>query len=251
MAESLLSCLVPRMLGRFTKKAPRVRLELHCANCHDIRNGVLSGEYDMGLYYDVGGHTSSLSLERLGRAEGVLVSAPSMPDSLRDFTSFHQEKDVAFIINEPRSVFRERMEAYLRVRDIRLSSTVEIWNIESIRRCVAEGMGVSFLPRFTGVYALIIGMAASAILSAALNLRLIAKKSKEKVRFWKHTLISTATILPASLFGILTLNMLSAFLPIAAATVLCAFMLLAAHALFLFALGLARPRWIKVLVRKS
>ena len=149
VAESLLSCLVPRMLGRFTKKAPRVRLELHCANCHDIRNGVLSGEYDMGLYYDVGGHTSSLSLERLGRAEGVLVAAPSMPDSLRDFTSFHQEKDVAFIINEPRSMFRERMEAYLRVRDIRLSSTVEIWNIESIRRCVAEGMGVSFLPRFT------------------------------------------------------------------------------------------------------
>ena len=110
---------------------------------------------------------------------------------------------------------------------------------------------VWFLPRFAGVYALMIGMAASSIVSAVLNLRLITKKSKEKVRFCKHTLISAATIVPASLFGILTLNMLSALLPAAAATVLCAFILLSAHALFLFALGLVRPRWIKAFVRRS
>ncbi|HJD97583.1 LysR family transcriptional regulator [Mailhella massiliensis] len=148
VAESLLSCLAPSMLAEFAQKAPRVRLELHCRNCHDIRNGVLSGEYDMGVYYNVGGHTKSLSLEKLGRAEGALVAPPSLAPGLRDFDTPHQEKDVAFIINEPRSVFRERMEAYLRARDILLSSTVEIWNIEAIKRCVAAGMGVSFLPRF-------------------------------------------------------------------------------------------------------
>ena len=49
VAESLFSCLVPRMLGRFTQKAPRVGLKLHCANCHDICNGVLSGGYGLSV----------------------------------------------------------------------------------------------------------------------------------------------------------------------------------------------------------
>ena len=110
---------------------------------------------------------------------------------------------------------------------------------------------VWFLPQVAGVYALMIGMAASSLASAALNLRLIVKKSKEKVRFFKHTLLSAATILPASLFGALALDLFSSFLPAAAATVLCALVLPAAHALFLFALGLVRPKWVKVLVRKA
>ncbi len=147
-AESLLSCRMPRMLGRFSRLAPGVRLILHCRNCHDIRNGILSGEYDMGIYYDVGGHTRSLSLTGVGRSEGVLVASPDLPQPLRDFVSPHQQKNVSFVINEPRSVYRERMEAYLRTKDIVLRNTVEVWNIEAIRRCVADGMGVTFLPRF-------------------------------------------------------------------------------------------------------
>ena len=148
VAESLLSYRVHHILGAFVREAPRVRLELHSLNCHDIRDGLLSGDYDMGVYYDVGGHPHTLELTALGTAEGIIVASPDLAPELADFTTPHQEKDVSFIINEPRSIYRERMEAYLRSRNILLRNTIELWSIEAIKKTVAGNLGVSFLPRF-------------------------------------------------------------------------------------------------------
>ena len=108
-----------------------------------------------------------------------------------------------------------------------------------------------FLPAYIGVYAQIAGMAASAVISCILNLRLIVKKSKEKVCFLKHTLISAVSILPVCLLGVLLRNLFISVMPLFPAVLLTGAILLAADALFLFALGLAEPRWAKVLVRRS
>lgn len=108
-----------------------------------------------------------------------------------------------------------------------------------------------FLPQFVGIYGLLIGMASSSVISMILNLRLIQKKCKEKVRFLKYTLCSAAAILPASVFGILLHNVLSALLPHLPATILCGIILLGAEGLFLLALGLAQPRWVRLLVKKA
>ena len=108
-----------------------------------------------------------------------------------------------------------------------------------------------FLPQFIGIYALIVGMAASSVLSAVLNLILIQKKSREKVRFLKHTALSAVSILPAILFGSLLHNLLSHYLLPVSAAIVCGVVLLCAEILFLFSLDLAQPRWIKTLVKKS
>lgn len=108
-----------------------------------------------------------------------------------------------------------------------------------------------FLPAYIGVYAQIAGMAASAVISCILNLRLIVKKSKEKVRFLKHTLISVVSILPVCLLGVLLRNLFVTVMPLFPAVILTGAILLAADLLFLFALGLAEPRWAKLLVKKS
>ena len=110
---------------------------------------------------------------------------------------------------------------------------------------------VWFLPQIAGIYALLIGMTASSCITMVLNFILLAKKSKEKVCFQKHTLCSAAAILPACLFGILLKNVLFRLLPTLPATLLCGAILAAAEALFLLALGLAQPRWVKLLFRKS
>ena len=110
---------------------------------------------------------------------------------------------------------------------------------------------VWFLPQFAGIYALLIGMTASSCITMVLNFSLLAKKSKEKVRFQKHTLCCTAAILPACLFGILLKNVLFKLLPTLPATLLCGAILAAAEGLFLLVLGLAQPRWVKLLFRRS
>lgn len=109
---------------------------------------------------------------------------------------------------------------------------------------------VLLLPQFAGVYALMIGAAASAVITTFLNLRLIAKKSMEKVRFCKHTLISAASILPAIVFGTLLRGTLLAFLPALPAAILCGCAVMAAQGLFLMAAGTVRPQWVLVLLKR-
>lgn len=48
VAESLLSYKLHTLLSDFVERAPAVKLQLHSLNCHDIREGILSGQYDPG-----------------------------------------------------------------------------------------------------------------------------------------------------------------------------------------------------------
>lgn len=148
VAESLLACKFAPVITRFMERAPDVRLELHSRNCHDIRNDLVAGRYDMGIYYDVGGHPHTLELTELGKTYGTIVASPDLPQDMRDLSTPHQRKELSFITSEARSVYRERMETYLRAQDIRLRNTVELWNIETIKQCVASTPSISFLPRF-------------------------------------------------------------------------------------------------------
>lgn len=108
-----------------------------------------------------------------------------------------------------------------------------------------------FLPNYIGIYAQIAGMASSALITCVLNLYLIVKKNKEKVCFFKHTLICAASILPVCLLGTLLRNLFVSIMPHFPAVLLTGAILLAADALFLFALGLAEPKWAKLLLRKT
>ena len=110
---------------------------------------------------------------------------------------------------------------------------------------------VWFLPQVAGVYALLIGMTASYLLTMFLNLRLILKKCREKPHFLKHALCTAATLPPVILFGVLLRRMLGSLLPDLAAIGLCFVLLAAVQALFLYALGLIKPRWVTVFLRRK
>lgn len=146
--ESLLSYKMQQILKQFVERAPKVKLALQCLNCHEIKDGILSGELDMGVYYDVGGHPATLELFDICEFEGVIVASPALSPELRDFDCPEQEKDTSFIINEPRSIYREIMENYLKDKKILFRNTIELWSIEAIKNSVASNLGFSFLPRF-------------------------------------------------------------------------------------------------------
>ena len=107
-----------------------------------------------------------------------------------------------------------------------------------------------FLPSVLGVYAQTAGIAASSLVCCILNIRLILKKNKEKVRFFKHTFICTISIFPVILFGKLLHDLFNNFMPLFPAAIATATILLAANALFLFAIGLAEPKWVRILLKK-
>ena len=146
IGETLLAYKMPAVLERFKRLAPGVRLSLRSLNCYVIRDALLADEADLGIFYRVG-NDAALLMESFGEQPLVLVASPALSGDI-DFTRPDQHLPVSFIINEPQCIFRQIFESTLRQRAITLDGTIELWSIESIKRCVASNLGVSFLPRF-------------------------------------------------------------------------------------------------------
>lgn len=143
--ETLLAYKMPQVLQRFKMRAPKVRLSLQSLNCYVIRDALLDDEVDLGVFYRVG-NDDALTMQPLGEQSLVLVASPLLHDV--DFTQPDQHIPCSFIINEPQCIFRQLFENQIRQRRITLDNTIELWSIESIKKCVAANLGVSFLPRF-------------------------------------------------------------------------------------------------------
>ena len=148
LAESILSYKIQPVLKAFIRQAPGVRLSLSSLNCHDIKDALMTGEADVGVYYDVGGHAGTLQVHRLGSFRPALVASPQLAKDERDFVTPGQDKACNLVINEKRSIYREHIEGLFKRHRITVAGTVELWSIEAIKMSVASNLGISYLPRF-------------------------------------------------------------------------------------------------------
>lgn len=147
IGETLLCYRMPDILRKFHNKAPKARLFLQSMNCYDIRDALLEGALDMGVFYEeVGGFGSNLAVYPMGRYPAVLVASPEIKKAYPDFVTPDREIPVPLIINEPTCIFRQMFEAYLRKKSIRLDHTIELWSIPTIKKLVSNNVGISFLP---------------------------------------------------------------------------------------------------------
>ncbi|MBO5851360.1 MAG: oligosaccharide flippase family protein [Clostridia bacterium] len=72
---------------------------------------------------------------------------------------------------------------------------------------------IFFLPKYIGVYSLVLGLLLSYVTTAILNLNLIKKTCVKKPNFLRFILVSLLFIIPSSLFGYFLKNVLVKFLP--------------------------------------
>lgn len=150
VGETLLCYRMPVLLKEFHKRAPKARLFLRSMNCYDIRDELVSGALDIGIFYgDVEGFGTSLSTYPIETCPLSLVASPELKSKYPDFVTPDQQIPVPFIINEPNCVFRQIFEQYLREKSIQLDHTIELWSIPTIKNLVENNVGVSYLPRFS------------------------------------------------------------------------------------------------------
>lgn len=149
VGETLLCYKVPRILRKFREEAPKAQLFLRSMNCYDIRDELMTGALDIGIFYDyVGGFGTSLKTHAIDTYGLALLASPEMRDRFPDFITADQQIPVSFIINEPTCVFRQIFEQYLRKKSIMLDHTIEMWSITTIKNLVKNNVGITFLPRF-------------------------------------------------------------------------------------------------------
>ncbi len=146
MAETLLCYQMQPVIRTFRAMAPQVRLIIRSRNCLQIAENVRIGSCDLGVGYDMDWSRDALEVESLGEYEMALLAAPDFADP--DFVTPGQCKPVSLVTDEPDSIFRRRLEEYLQGRNITLDVTLELWSIETIKRCVMSNLGFTFLPRF-------------------------------------------------------------------------------------------------------
>lgn len=146
LAETLLCYRMQPVIRAFRERAPQVRLVIRDCNCMRIPANVRTGDCDLGVGYDMDWNREALEVEPLGSYDIVLLASPDFAE--RDFTTPGQRKAASLVTDEPDSIFRRRLEAYLRQREIKLDVTLELWSIETIKRCVMSNLGFTYLPRF-------------------------------------------------------------------------------------------------------
>lgn len=150
IGETLLCYRMPSILKTFHQKAPNTRLFLQSMNCYNIRDELLKGSLDLGIFYeDIGGMGNNIATSPFGKYSLALVSSPEIKQLFPDFITPRQKIPVPFIINEQTCIFRQIFEKYLNQKSIMLDYTIELWSIHTIKSLVKNNVGVSFLPTFT------------------------------------------------------------------------------------------------------
>jgi DNA-binding transcriptional LysR family regulator len=150
VGETLLCYRLPHILKRFHDHAPNAKLFLRSMNCYDIRNELLNGTLDIGVFYEnVGGFGDNLTLSPCGSYTMTLVASPEIKKEYSDFITPNQNIPLPLIINERTCVFRQIFEQYLQKKSIVLDHTIELWSIPTIKNLVKNCVGISYLPTFS------------------------------------------------------------------------------------------------------
>lgn len=149
VAETYLCYKLPAILKRFTEKAPKSKLYIHSMNCYEIRNQLINGVLDIGIFYEnIGGYADSLTTHKLDTYKVALFASPKIAGQFSDFITPSRKIDIPLIINEPNCIFRQIFEQYLKEKEIVLDHTIELGSIATIKRLVENDVGISFLPQF-------------------------------------------------------------------------------------------------------
>lgn len=143
------SYVLPAVLAAFARSHPQVAVDLQIANTREVAEAVQALEVDLGLI-EGASHWPGLEVQPWLRDELVIVCAPHDP-----LVAAARDKPVGaaalrqahWLLREAGSGTREMVEHALLPRLHQLPAAATLGSSEAIARCVAQGMGISCLPR--------------------------------------------------------------------------------------------------------
>ncbi|KOS68208.1 LysR family transcriptional regulator [Lysinibacillus contaminans] len=147
--ESLTVYRLEPILREFRKKFPHVSISLTNATCGDNKKAILNGSADLAFVMLPQMQDSDLIVHPLLDEPIVLVGSPDCLLNIIDERYKNQKISECLITNEKECSYRRIFEEYLGEQRIIPSSTMELWSIEAIKRCVMSGLGISYLPLMT------------------------------------------------------------------------------------------------------
>ena len=143
---ALATYVVPRVLASFQAGYPDVQLYLQVCNKGTAIRQVLQHQTDIGII-DCQAIPSEVQWQRFAGVPVVLLASPAHQLSAGGIVDLVELSQETIITEEKGSDTREALEGELERLRVRPARLLEIGNIEAIKRAVAAGLGVAFLPK--------------------------------------------------------------------------------------------------------
>ena len=152
------SIVLPKILPRFRDLCPNIDLQISEQNTATLEKEVLAGRLDFAIMHAPAdsGQNSSLNYEILNRDPFIIALPPNSPLAKQ---SLPAEKGELFPVLDLKELdgqpflmirrsqrIRQICDQLIKKAGISYQISYELSNIETVLRCVAEGMGAAILP---------------------------------------------------------------------------------------------------------
>lgn len=142
------TCLyvLPEVLAAFKRAYPQVQVDIHRAISRSITERVVDGTLDFGIV-TLPIKNPRLEAITIHRDEMALIVGPSHPLASRRTVKMKELEDQPFILHRVGTTTRERLVKHFGDGGVKIKVTMEMASIETIKRFVSIGMGISIVPR--------------------------------------------------------------------------------------------------------
>lgn len=125
----------------YKKRYPQVEIFLKIGPWWDLQEGLHKGELDIAFLWEPEVDEPDLVMENLIEEKMCFIFPP---DYKQEELTFSNNQTILFTSN-----YRKVFEKYLQSKGIYTENSMEIGSVETIKRCVMSGIGISFLPLIT------------------------------------------------------------------------------------------------------
>lgn len=137
-----------RHIQRFMSLYPEARVELECLHPHKVVEAVIRDQADVGIM-SYPPTDRALTVVPLRQEPMAFVCHPSHPLARRRVVMPAQLNGEAFVAFDRELTIRKAIDRALRQHNVRVETTMEFDNVETIKQAIMIKAGVSILPRHT------------------------------------------------------------------------------------------------------
>ncbi|KGE17442.1 LysR family transcriptional regulator [Paenibacillus wynnii] len=145
--DSLAAFYLPPFLQQLRTRFPGLNIHLQTDKEANLVAKIKEGEVDIGLMLDRNTADSFLH-RRIIREEPLVLIAPANHAlSKLDMVTMQDLNNYEFIVSEESCIYRSLFENLLKENGIIFRIGFELSNLEAIKRCVMNGLGIALLPK--------------------------------------------------------------------------------------------------------
>lgn len=144
--ESLGVHRLPPVINEFSNRFPKVRLNLtNCAH-ESLPKDLNKGFIDLAFLLTESFHSGDLEVEFLGSESIVLVACPGHRLAKEKTVRTRDLEDDILLLSTVDCSYRRLFEKLLKEQGIQLEATRIFHSVETLKRCVMRGAGITVLP---------------------------------------------------------------------------------------------------------